>query len=138
MSATQTTNIETEAFVVDAPNAPFTLTPIILDEMRKDEYLIEMKYSGICHTVSAVPLYQPNRMPLTSNRNSSGKQTCSPVSPIHLPSSATRELESCAQLAPMSTTRASKSAILSCCPFTTAGLASAVPAAIQLLAKEAC
>jgi Zn-dependent alcohol dehydrogenase len=52
MSTTQTTNIETEAFVVDAPNAPFTLTPIILDEMRKDEFLIEMKYSGICHTVS--------------------------------------------------------------------------------------
>jgi Zn-dependent alcohol dehydrogenase len=52
MSTTQTTNIETEAFVVDAPNAPFTLTPIVLDEMRKDEFLIEMKYSGICHTVS--------------------------------------------------------------------------------------
>jgi Zn-dependent alcohol dehydrogenase len=52
MSTTQTTNIETEAFVVDAPNAPFTLTPIILDEMRQDEFLIEMKYSGICHTVS--------------------------------------------------------------------------------------
>jgi Zn-dependent alcohol dehydrogenase len=52
MSTTQTTNIETEAFVVDAPNAPFTLTPIILDEMCKDEFLIEMKYSGICHTVS--------------------------------------------------------------------------------------
>ena len=40
-----TTNIETEAFVVDEPNAPFKLTPIILDEMRDDEYLIEMKYS---------------------------------------------------------------------------------------------
>ena len=49
-----TTNIETEAFVVDEPNAPFKLTPIILDEMRDDEYLIEMKYSGICHTVSTL------------------------------------------------------------------------------------
>jgi hypothetical protein len=49
---TATTNIETEAFVVDSPNAPFKLTPIILDEMREDEFLIEMKYSGICHTVS--------------------------------------------------------------------------------------
>ena len=48
---TDTTNIETEAFVVDSPNAPFKLTPIILDEMREDEFLIEMKYSGICHTV---------------------------------------------------------------------------------------
>jgi hypothetical protein len=51
MGGVTTTNIETEAFVVDAPNAPFKLTPIILDEMREDEYLIEMKYSGICHTV---------------------------------------------------------------------------------------
>ena len=49
-----TTNIETEAFVVDEPNAPFKLTPIIIDEMRDDEYLIEMKYSGICHTVSTL------------------------------------------------------------------------------------
>lgn len=48
-----TSNIETEAFVVDEPNAPFKLTPIIIDEMRDDEFLIEMKYSGICHTVSA-------------------------------------------------------------------------------------
>ena len=49
---TAISNIETEAFVVDAPNAPFALTPIVLDEMRDDEFLIEMKYSGICHTVS--------------------------------------------------------------------------------------
>jgi len=48
---TATTNIETEAFVVDSPKAPFKLTAIILDEMREDEFLIEMKYSGICHTV---------------------------------------------------------------------------------------
>jgi Zn-dependent alcohol dehydrogenase len=44
-------DMETEAFVVDSPNAPFELTPVILDEMREDEYLIEMKYTGICHTV---------------------------------------------------------------------------------------
>lgn len=71
-----TSNIETEAFVVDTPNAPFVLTPIIIDEMRDDEYLIEMKYSGICHTVSAVLLHRPHRLPLTSIRNSSGKQIC--------------------------------------------------------------
>jgi Zn-dependent alcohol dehydrogenase len=52
---TATTNIETEAFVVDSPNAPFKLTPIILDEMREDEFLIEMKYTGICHTVGRKP-----------------------------------------------------------------------------------
>jgi len=57
-STTTATNIETEAFVVDAPNAPFKLTPIILDEIREDEFLIEMKYSGICHTVRALSQYQ--------------------------------------------------------------------------------
>jgi Zn-dependent alcohol dehydrogenase len=53
---TATANIETEAFVVESPNAPFKLTPIILDEMREDEFLIEMKYTGICHTVGREPL----------------------------------------------------------------------------------
>jgi len=97
-----TTNIETEAFVVDEPNAPFKLTPIIIDEMRDDEFLIEMKYSGICHTVSTLVVYiqirylalsgiasstnhEPdyetphrcrNRITYTYNRSSSGKQTC--------------------------------------------------------------
>ncbi|KAG6363617.1 hypothetical protein INS49_008718 [Diaporthe citri] len=44
------TNIETEAFVVTEPKAPFKLTPISLDEVRGKEILVEMKYSGICHT----------------------------------------------------------------------------------------
>ncbi|KAJ0119742.1 alcohol [Diaporthe amygdali] len=44
------TNIETEAFVVAEPKAPFKLTPISLDEVREKEILVEMKYSGICHT----------------------------------------------------------------------------------------
>lgn len=43
-------NIETVALVVTEPKADFKLTPIILDEVRDDEVLIEMKYSGICHT----------------------------------------------------------------------------------------
>lgn len=45
------TNIETEAFVVTEPKAPFKLTPIIHDEVRGKEILVEMKYTGICHTV---------------------------------------------------------------------------------------
>jgi hypothetical protein len=71
-----TTNIETEAFVVEEPNAPFKLTPIILDEMRDDEFLIEMKYSGICHTVRTTWPQRPHRSPSTSNRSSSGKLIC--------------------------------------------------------------
>lgn len=45
------TNIATEALVVAKPGDDFKLTPIILDEVRGNEVLVEMKYSGICHTV---------------------------------------------------------------------------------------
>jgi Zn-dependent alcohol dehydrogenase len=44
-------DVATEAFVVHEAGADFKLTPIILDEVRDDEILVEMKYSGICHTV---------------------------------------------------------------------------------------
>ena len=43
--------LQTEALVVQEPKADFTLTNITLDEVRSDEVLVEMKYSGICHTV---------------------------------------------------------------------------------------
>ncbi|EXU98233.1 Zn-dependent alcohol dehydrogenase family protein [Metarhizium robertsii] len=45
-----TTNIHTEGLVVDKPGADFVMRPVILDEVRADEVLVEMKYSGICHT----------------------------------------------------------------------------------------
>ena len=41
-------DIETVALVVTEPKADFKLQPIILDEIRDDEVLVEMKYSGIC------------------------------------------------------------------------------------------
>ncbi|KAM0417188.1 hypothetical protein ACHAPT_012825 [Fusarium lateritium] len=44
------TNISTEALVVEKPGADFVMKPIVLDEVRSDEVLVEMKYSGICHT----------------------------------------------------------------------------------------
>ncbi|KAL2071970.1 hypothetical protein VTL71DRAFT_11313 [Oculimacula yallundae] len=44
------TNIETVALVVKQAGADFKLTPVIFDEIRSDEYLIEMKFSGICRT----------------------------------------------------------------------------------------
>ncbi|KAF6834622.1 putative alcohol dehydrogenase [Colletotrichum musicola] len=46
----QSKNIETVAYVVEEVNAPFKLVPIILDEIRPNEVLVEMKYSGVCHT----------------------------------------------------------------------------------------
>lgn len=47
------TNIETEAFVVHNPGDDFKLTPIVLDKVRGNEILVEIKYSGICHTVGS-------------------------------------------------------------------------------------
>lgn len=43
--------IPTKAFVVDTPDAPFVLQDVILDEVRSNEVLVEMKYTGLCHTV---------------------------------------------------------------------------------------
>ncbi|QLI68916.1 Aryl-alcohol dehydrogenase [Metarhizium brunneum] len=43
-------DIHTEALVVSKPEGDFVMQPIILDEVRSDEVLVEMKYSGICHT----------------------------------------------------------------------------------------
>lgn len=48
-------DIETIAYVLEEPNADFKLTEVILDEVRADELLIEMKYAGICHTVRCPP-----------------------------------------------------------------------------------
>ncbi|KAK4149091.1 chaperonin 10-like protein [Chaetomidium leptoderma] len=42
--------LETEALVVNSPGGEFEMTPIIIQDLRKDEVLVEMKYSGVCHT----------------------------------------------------------------------------------------
>jgi Zn-dependent alcohol dehydrogenase len=44
-------DIPTRAIVVEAPGAPFILQNVILDEVRPHELLIQMMYTGICHTV---------------------------------------------------------------------------------------
>lgn len=43
--------VQTEALVIEKPKADFKLQAITLDEVRPDEVLVEMRYSGICHTV---------------------------------------------------------------------------------------
>lgn len=58
----QSKDIETVAYVVEEVNAPFKLAPIILDEIRPDEVLVEMKYSGVC---------KPPSLPQTSPQTSS-------------------------------------------------------------------
>lgn len=45
-------NIPTKALVVDKPGAPFILEDVVLDEVRENEVLVDIKYSGVCHTVS--------------------------------------------------------------------------------------
>ncbi|KAJ5547900.1 Polyketide synthase enoylreductase [Penicillium frequentans] len=42
--------IPTKAFVIDAPGSPFVMQDVVLDEVRPHEVLIEMKYTGLCHT----------------------------------------------------------------------------------------
>ena len=44
-------DIETIAYVVHKPKEDFVLENVVLDEMRDDEVLVDMKFSGICHTV---------------------------------------------------------------------------------------
>jgi hypothetical protein len=58
MENTTLTNIETVALVVDRPGGVFELKPVVFDEVRDDEYLIEMMFSGICHTVHLILLEQ--------------------------------------------------------------------------------
>ena len=52
MSSLPDKNIPTKALVVDKAGAPFVLEDVVLDEVREKEVLVEIKYSGICHTVS--------------------------------------------------------------------------------------
>ena len=47
-------DIPTKALVVEKPGAPFILKDVILDEVRVDELLIEIKYAGLCHTVGDI------------------------------------------------------------------------------------
>ena len=48
----ETKDIETIAYVVHGPKQDFTLEDVILTGMQDSELLVDMKYSGICHTVS--------------------------------------------------------------------------------------
>jgi Zn-dependent alcohol dehydrogenase len=52
MAEVSTSNIDTIGYVVHRAKADFKLEDIVLTEMQDDELLVDMKYSGICHTVS--------------------------------------------------------------------------------------
>ena len=53
MAEVSTKNIETIAYVVHEYNKDFKLESIILDDIQDNELLVDMKYSGICHTVTS-------------------------------------------------------------------------------------
>ncbi|KAL4875752.1 hypothetical protein BJY04DRAFT_232227 [Aspergillus karnatakaensis] len=42
--------ISTLAYVVDTIGAPFTLRRVVLDDLQLNEVLVEMQYTGLCHT----------------------------------------------------------------------------------------
>lgn len=44
-------DIVTKALVVEEVGSPFKLMEVVLDEVRRDEVLVEILYSGLCHTV---------------------------------------------------------------------------------------
>lgn len=54
-------NIPTRALVVSEAGAPFVLQDVTLDEVRENEVLIEMKYTGLCHTVSHIIILWPDK-----------------------------------------------------------------------------
>ena len=51
MADTSTSNIDTIGYVVHQAKGDWKLEDIVLTEMQDDELLLDMKYSGICHTV---------------------------------------------------------------------------------------
>lgn len=48
----ETKNVQTIGWVVHDAKQDFVLEELTLADMRDDELLVDMKYSGICHTVS--------------------------------------------------------------------------------------
>jgi hypothetical protein len=49
----------TKAYVVNEKGGPFTLEDVVLDELQPDEVLVEMSYTGLCHTVSPTGSLSP-------------------------------------------------------------------------------
>lgn len=41
----------TRAYVLEKANAPFVLRDVVLDALQPSEVLVEIKYTGLCHTV---------------------------------------------------------------------------------------
>lgn len=44
----------TLAYVLEKANAHFVLRDVVLDELQPSEVLVEIKYTGLCHTVCSL------------------------------------------------------------------------------------
>ena len=108
-STIPTKNIPTKALVVESPKQPFVLRDVVLDEVRPDEVLVEMKYTGLCHTVE--PLYLSLQVVhlLTFTRTSLYKKAQYPLGFIQ-PFSAMRAREQSVASGQMYRTNRSKKA----------------------------
>ncbi|KAK7890532.1 hypothetical protein LTR67_007740 [Exophiala xenobiotica] len=53
--------VTTKALVVDKPGASFVLEDVVLDKLRDKELLVDIKYSGLCHTDLVI---QHGKMPI--------------------------------------------------------------------------
>lgn len=51
--------ISTKAYVVEEKGAPFVLRDVTLDSLQPDELLVEIKFTGLCHTVGLAPWLLP-------------------------------------------------------------------------------
>jgi aryl-alcohol dehydrogenase len=54
--------VKTRAAVVEAPNRPFTMVEVELDEPRADEVLVRMVATGLCHTDLTMSGFLPPEM----------------------------------------------------------------------------
>lgn len=43
--------LATKAYVVAERGGPFELRDVVLDELQPNEVLVEIEYTGLCHTV---------------------------------------------------------------------------------------
>jgi Zn-dependent alcohol dehydrogenase len=57
MGSLKEKSFQTKALVVKTPEAPFVLQDVILDDIRPNELLVDIKYAGLCHTVRLTLAY---------------------------------------------------------------------------------
>ncbi|KAL4908532.1 hypothetical protein BDW74DRAFT_175214 [Aspergillus multicolor] len=69
-------SITTKAYVVEEKGGPFILKDVVLDNLEPDEILVEMKYTGLCHTDLVV---QAGLMPVGSFPAVLGHEGCGTI-----------------------------------------------------------